>query len=243
MSGEKILVADDEKIIREVFLSAFEEYNIVPAASGEEVLDILKKPNDIDLIVLDVVMPGLAGTELLKQIKIMNPNHKVIILTGYGSKEVIIEALRNDADEYIEKPFDIQKVKEVFERLLGQRKNFDERGIDCAKSKIEEAKKFIERNYDKPLSLKDVSQGIYLSPKYFSRMFKEKSGRTFNQHRLGLRMKAAKQLLKKFGYTVSQISARVGYHNPDSFMKAFKKITGLTPSEYRRRNRQNRRRG
>jgi two-component system response regulator YesN len=233
----KILVVDDEKSVRDTFTNFFDEYNVVTAADGQQALEILSRPNDIDLIVLDVVMPGLRGTELLRKIKMMNPSNKVIIITGYGTKEVIIEALRSHADEYIEKPFDIDKAKQVFERLLNKRRNFDKEEIGNTENRINQAQRFIKRNYNKSMSLKDIAKEIFLSPKYLSRIFKERTGRSFNNYKLSLRIKTAKQLLKKNKYTISQIAYKVGYQNPESFMKMFKKFTGLTPLQYRGRSR------
>ena len=118
MAGEKILVVDDIPNIREIFLSAFEEYNIVTAASGEEALGILNRPHDIDLIVLDVMLPGINGLELLRKIKEKDRDCKIVIMTAHSSKDIAIEALRRDADEYIEKPFDLEDARQVFEKLL-----------------------------------------------------------------------------------------------------------------------------
>jgi len=233
MSGEKILVVDDDKMIRDIFKYAFDEFRIVSAASGEKALDILKRPNNIDLIVTDVVMPGLSGTKLVKEIKQINPDLKVVILTGYGSKDIVIEALRSNVDEYIEKPFDIEKVKGVLEDILHKRKKFTEEGTNNIESKIRYAKRFIKRNCDRELSLKDVAKEIFYSPKYFSRIFKERTGKSFDQYRLQLRFSVAKRLLKESSYTVSQIADKVGYQRPDSFMKMFRKFTGLKPSQYR----------
>jgi len=235
MSEEKILVVDDERVVRDIFTTAFDEYRVVTVSSAQEAMDILRRPNDIDLVVSDMMMPGLKGTDLLKEIKRINPNHKVIILTGYSSKEVAIEALRSGADEYIEKPFDIAKTKQVFERLLINRRKFNEGDIGGTKGRIRQAQRFIKRNFDKSLSLKDVSSELFLSSKYFSRIFKEKTGKSFNEYRLSLRIEEAKKLLKKSSYTITQIAYKIGYQNPGSFMKMFKNFTRLTPSQYRRR--------
>ena len=66
MAGEKILVVDDARNIRETFTTAFDEYNIITASDGKEAMGILNRPNDIDLIVLDVMMPDISGLELLR---------------------------------------------------------------------------------------------------------------------------------------------------------------------------------
>jgi YesN/AraC family two-component response regulator len=237
MVGKKLLIVDDEMIVREAFMAAFDEYTIVPATGGQEALNILRRPNDIDLVILDVVMPGLNGIRLVKEIKNINPKLSVAILTGYGSKDIAIEALRAHADEFIEKPFDIKQTREIIERLLSRNNNSSQMESHDTEGKIRKAREFIKRNYNKSISLKDISQMSYLSPKYFSRVFKEKTGKSFIEFRVGLRIEAAKQFLRKSSYSISQIAYTVGYQNPDSFMKMFKRITGFTPSEYRcRRN-------
>lgn len=231
-----ILIVDDEKIVCEAFMAAFEDkYAIVSAASGQEALNILEQPNDIDLVILDVMMPGLNGIQLVKEIKKIDSSLQVAILTGYGSKDIAIEALRADADEFIEKPFDIKQTQAVIERLLNKTDNSPKGYGYGSDGKIKRAQELIKRNYNKPIFLRDIAQMSYISPKYFSRLFKERTGKSFNKFRVGLRMETAKQHLKKGGYTVSQIAYMVGYQNPDSFMKMFKRISGFTPSEYRRR--------
>ena len=91
--------------------------------------------------------------------------------------------------------------------------------------------------YNKEISLTDIAKDAYLGTKYFSRIFKEKTGRSFNEYRIGLRIEAAKQSLKENNSSIEGIAYRVGYKNPDSFMKMFKKTTGMTPSEYRQSKR------
>ena len=62
-------------------------------------MQLLRKPNEIDLVLLDVMMPGLSGTEVLREMKKLSPNLAIIILTGYSSKDVAIEALKGHADD------------------------------------------------------------------------------------------------------------------------------------------------
>ena len=228
-------MVDDEKIVREAFIIAFDEYVILPVASGQEALNILERANDIDLVILDVRMPGLNGIHLVREIKKINPKLSVAILTGYASKDIAFEALRADADEFIEKPFDIKQTREIIERLLGKNNSYSQPEVYCTDSKIRRTQEFIKRNYNKSIFLRDACRISYLSPKYFSRVFKEKTGKGFNEFKVEQRMEAAKQFLSKGGYSISQIAYAVGYQNPDSFMKMFKRVTGLTPSEYRQR--------
>lgn len=233
MAGEKILVVDDNRNIRDIFNFAFDEYNIVTAKSAEEALSILKKPHDIDLIVLDVMLPDENGLELLRELKEKNKDCKVVIMTGYSTKDIAIEALRREADEYIEKPFDVEATKEIFARLLRDKRKVEERNAGEGGDKIRFTKRLIERNYNRSLCLQDISKDLFLNYKYLSRIFKEKTGKGFNEYRLELKIASAKGLLVRTNYSVSQIAYKVGYHNPNSFMKMFKKFTGFTPSQYR----------
>lgn len=232
MPGEKILIVDDSDNIREIFMIAFEEFSILTATNAEEALNILRKPNDIDLIVLDVMMPGMNGLELLKEIKELNRDCRIVIMTGYSSKDIVVEALRLHADEYIEKPFDVENVKAIFKRLL-EEKNRQKVNFASGQEKIGIAQRLIQRNYNKSLSLQDVSKELYLNYKYLSRLFKEKTGVSFNEYKVRLKIDSAKEFLKASNCNIGEIAYKVGYQNPDSFMKMFKRSTGFTPSEYR----------
>src|SRR4030067_2216627 len=133
---DKILIVDDDQIFRSEFKDCFEEYDIVEAPDGEEALKILKKPNEIDLVISDIKMPGMDGLEVLRKIKEMAPEMNVVILTGHGSKEVVIRALRGLASNYIEKPIDIEKTREIIESILAKNRGEADYASTDLKSKI-----------------------------------------------------------------------------------------------------------
>lgn len=231
---EKILLVDDDRDFRNEFKDCFDEYEVVEAASGEEALKILKHPNEIDLVILDVRLPGLDGTEVLREIKRDNPGLGIIILTGFGSKDVAVDALRAHADDYLEKPFDIDAAKRIIENILKSKKGSADFGSGGMKAKLEHAKRFIQRNVHKRVSLSDVAAVVFLSPKYLSRVFKEKTGVRFNEYRLSIKIDEAIKLLTKTDYNISQIAQKLGYGNMESFIRQFRKRTGYTPSVYRK---------
>lgn len=229
----QILLVDDDSMFREEFRECLEyDYQVVEASTGEEALDILQKPNAIDLVILDVVMPGSHGTEVLKKIKRLYPHLIVIISTGYSSKDVAIEALKGHADDFIEKPLDIEKTLQLIEKYLRQKDGLIASAEGSA-SKVTQVKKYLERNYDKKVLLKDAADAVCLSPKYLSRIFEEQAGVGFNEYKLQVKMEKAKELLEQSGCNVDQISCKLGYANTESFIKMFRKITGQTPAAYR----------
>ncbi len=229
-----ILLVDDDSSFREELKCALEDYNAIEAASGEEALEKLRQPNEIDLVVLDVVMPGMRGTEVLKEIKKCYPELGVIMLTGHSSKDVAVESLKGRADDYIEKPVDPVRLIEAIERLL-KAKNGRDKIDECdIKGKMEHVKRFIERNYHKMVSLDDAAVVAGISPKYLSRAFMEAAGIGFNEYKTKIKIEKAKEWLETSGYDVNQIASKLGYQNVESFIRAFKKYTRSTPSHYRK---------
>lgn len=95
-------------------------------------------------------------------------------------------------------------------------------------------REYISRNYmNETLSVKNISEHVFLSASYVCTFFKNETGQTLNQYLTEYRMERAKQLLADPRYKITDISSRVGYSDGNYFGKSFKKYTGFTPSEYR----------
>lgn len=99
---------------------------------------------------------------------------------------------------------------------------------------IEKANQYIEQNYPEDISLEDVAREVNLSPYYFSRFYKEESGINFSDKLVQVRIEKAKELLKKEELSIKDVCYMVGYMEPNYFSKIFKKVTGLTASEYKK---------
>ena len=98
---------------------------------------------------------------------------------------------------------------------------------------ISQAKAYILANYQKEISLDDVSRAVDISPYYFSKIFKEETGQNFIEYLTAIRMEKAKELLTGSGLSMKEICAQVGYADPNYFSRTFKKNVGLTPTEYK----------
>jgi two-component system response regulator PilR (NtrC family) len=118
--GFKILVVDDEEIIRDSLFYILEKegYEVQKAENGKAAYDKMLE-NHFDLVITDIEMPVLKGTELLEKIKTLDVQTSVIIITAFGSLDTAITALRNGASDYILKPVEFDellfKVKKLFE--------------------------------------------------------------------------------------------------------------------------------
>lgn len=102
-------------------------------------------------------------------------------------------------------------------------------------SLVQRAKEYINGNYKKDLSLDELSKELDISPYYFSKLFKEETGSNFVEYLTGLRMGRAKEMLKDESLSMKEICAEIGYSDPNYFSRIFKKNVGLTPTEYRER--------
>ena len=104
-----------------------------------------------------------------------------------------------------------------------------------SESVMEKAKEYIRENFQKDLTLDEVSKVVDISPYYFSKLFKQETGENFIEYLTKVRMKNAEGLLKDSSYSIKEICAASGYGDPNYFSRIFKKYEGVTPSEYRER--------
>jgi two-component system cell cycle response regulator len=121
--GIKILIVDDEEIIRNFLIDVLsdEGYTTKAVSSGEEAVRLLKK-QAFDLIITDIMMPGIDGIQVLREAKEMDSDQSVIVMTGYASTETAVESMKLGAADYITKPFNLDQIKIVVAKTLERRR-------------------------------------------------------------------------------------------------------------------------
>ena len=112
-----LLIVDDEPIIRDLCARALKGFKILQASDGQEALELLHQ-QEVDVVLTDVMMPRLNGLDLLGQIKAETPDKIVILMTGYTEKEVILQALKAGADEFISKPLNLLQLRTTIDKTL-----------------------------------------------------------------------------------------------------------------------------
>ncbi len=118
--GTILIVDDDEMIIEllETILVESGNYTILKALNGREALDVINQTEEIDLVLTDLKMPVMGGMELLAEIRRIRPDIPVVILTGYGRREHVIEALRLGASNFLLKPQEVEMVYAVVNKII-----------------------------------------------------------------------------------------------------------------------------
>jgi DNA-binding NtrC family response regulator len=123
MARVSILVVDDESTIREVvgeFLRGL-DYDVSEASDGQVALEALAMQSK-DIVISDIMMPRLDGFALLRDIKTRYPDTQVLMMTGFGSIESAVEAMRLGAADYVTKPLNFNLLKEKLSRVIAQQK-------------------------------------------------------------------------------------------------------------------------
>jgi two-component system, response regulator, stage 0 sporulation protein F len=119
LEKKKVLIVDDQNGIRILLMEVFgsEGYETFQAANGKIALEIVEKEPP-DLVLLDMKIPGMDGLEILKHLKAMHPDIKVIMMTAYGELDMIKEATELGALMHFTKPFDIDEMRIAVNKQL-----------------------------------------------------------------------------------------------------------------------------
>ena len=163
MENKPILIVDDEKNIRMTLSQSLESLGVETemAGNGEEALAKLKE-KDFSLMLLDIRMPGMDGMEVLRRVREVRPDIRIIMITAYGTIESAVEAMKLGAVDFLQKPFDPEEIREIVSRVLNREKLDEQKGGDYSSS-IELAKRCMgDRHFD--AAVEHVRRAIYVDP-------------------------------------------------------------------------------
>ena len=240
----KIMIVDDEPKIRRGMKTLLEEQD------GFEVIGIYdnamsslsdmaeKQPN---VLITDIKMPEYSGLDLIEKIREKDKNLYIIILSGYGSFKYAQRAIRSGVYRYLTKPTNprelISVLREIELKIEGVNrtvsKSEEKESVEVGNLLIRKALDYIELHYAEKLGLKTLSDALYISPNYFSDLFRRHMKVKFSDFLIEYRLKKACILLKKPEYKVSEIAEMVGFRDSTYFSTVFKKKYNLTPLEYK----------
>lgn len=247
-----VLIVEDDVPIRRYLHGEFaSHYYVDEFGNGQEAWDyIVKNAGKVDLVVSDVMMPLMNGTDLCRRIKeSYNTNHiPVILLTAMSDDADRLKGLEIGADAYISKPFNMEILFQTAENLLVSRRMLQgkfslavrsEEKIDAVKLQssdeqlMERIMKVMNENLsNSELSVEDIADKICLSRVHFHRKLKELTGMTPRDFLKNIRLTQAAKLLAEKHLDITDVSVATGFKSVSTFSTCFKAAYGMPPTEY-----------
>ena len=259
----RLLIADDERLEREALAEMvtrrFVEHEIVleEAENGRKAADTAILWG-ADLILMDIEMPGMNGLDAARAVLAQRPGCRVIFVTAYSLFQYAHEAVHLGACDYLLKPVDPDELEASIRRAIRQIETerklealapiqqeqepetpaapHEEGGDESSQNALVMAhvRRYLEDNYMFDISLDSVGEILHISPAYLSAQFKKYQKMNFLDCLTELRINAAKELLNDPFRSSAEVASMVGYEDASYFARAFKKRTGMTPTQYRR---------
>ncbi len=248
-AGTVLIVEDDPELRYLLHQILNELYTVYEASNGEEALSVIAV-NPPDIIVSDIMMPGMNGYQLCKTIKNTPATSQIpfIILSAKSEQTSKQDGYMLGADAYISKPFDTSYLLLRIQKLLDNRNksqniikdqnlnNFfiDLDIADLDKKFLEDILKVIEERLDDTgLNASAIESGLAISKMQLYRKLKALTGMTPSEFIKRVRLKFAAEMLLTSKYTVSEIFYKTGFNSKSYFFREFKKVYQCAPSEYR----------
>jgi DNA-binding response OmpR family regulator len=206
--GQTILVVDDDidvrALVRDVL--AQDGYRVIEAQDGEQALEILREhaTRGLDLALVDCVLPKQSGLEVLLLTKRRWPSIPVVIVTGFSSEELAVQALRAGASDYLKKPIELDTLRATVRGLTTSRGEGVCRGVAIGAGSsddltsvhpnVRRAMIFMREHFTEDITLADVARAAALSKFHFSRLFHQETGLPLHEYLHELRVSRAKAL-------------------------------------------------
>ena len=246
----KLLIIEDDNDVREFLKEEFKPYfEVVTEADGLSGLE-RARTYDADLIICDVLMPGLTGFEVTRKLKNdFDTSHiPIILLTAMSSAENHLKGVESGADAYITKPFSPKLLLARAFQLIKQREKLRKKFSDdpgmitpaiCTSEKDKQFADKLQAILEEQISnsefaVDDLASVMGLGRSTFYRKVRGITGYSPNEYMRIIRMKKAAELLLENRYTVAEVSYKIGIEDPFYFSKCFKKQFGVSPSVYLR---------
>ncbi len=251
----RILIVEDNHDLRAFLVSILnDQYTILQADNGKKGLEIAIQAIP-DFIITDVMMPVMDGLTMIHQIK-QNKNicHiPIVVLSAKASLDDRLQGLSEGIDDYITKPFSATYLRHRVENIIAQRKILQQsyleqivpenketykleavQIVNADKEMMNQLMAFLEENIgNTEIKVDDLANAVHLGRTVFYEKMRSIVGMSPIDFLRHIRLQRAEELVAKSTDTFSQIAYSVGFTDPKYFGKCFKKETGMTPSEYR----------
>ena len=243
-----VIIEDDETLKNYIVKELSEIFTVYSAKDGQEGIDLVKKINP-QIVVSDLMMPGLDGFEVCKQLKnnLKTSHIPIIMLSATANQNKRLISLQEGADVFIEKPFDMDFLIQQIRNLINSRENlkkiYSQKYIvepsQVVVTSVDEiffkkAVTFVEKNIQNPnYDVENFVSDMATSRTLLYRKINDATGMSIKEFILDMRMKRAAQLLKDSHYNISEIAVMTGFNDSKYFSTCFKKHYGMPPTEFK----------
>jgi DNA-binding response OmpR family regulator len=248
-----ILIAEDNKELNKLIADSFSDrYHVLTAEDGVKALELIQS-NEIDLVISDVMMPGMDGLTLCKLVKndVATSHIHMLMLTAKNTTEDRIDCYNAGADAYIAKPFELKVLRARVKNLISKRvqkaetfKSNQEINISsmeyCSIDELflKQAVKIVEEKIsDDTFDFDQFAMDMATSKSTLHRKLKSLTGLSPGEFIRNVRLKHAVQMLNNNVGNISEIAFAVGFNDPKYFSRCFKIEFGMTPKEFQEAHR------
>ncbi|MBR6090113.1 MAG: response regulator [Anaerolineaceae bacterium] len=242
MNGNKklrVVLIDDESIIVEGLrrVVKWSDYNCEVAGTASDARSGAQLIREVrpDILFTDIYMPGQNGLTMLAGLRSEFPEMQVTVLTGYRDFAYAQEAIRLGVTRFLLKPSKMSEIHEALtamtEKIVGKETPSPDQ--NTGSFIVNQAVAFMEKHYTEKVTLQDVAETCYVSQWHLSKLLNKYAGQSFYDILNGIRINAAKELLKDPSLRVGDVGIMVGYTDLAHFARIFKKLTGCSANEYR----------
>lgn len=238
----RVLLAEDEYIERKYLRKIFEKHSDQFEVVGEALNgnDAVKKAGLLhpDIIIMDINMAALNGLEAARAIKDTAPTTIIILNTAFAEFEFARLALEYKLDGYLLKPSsetDILASIEKSIRSTGSSDTCPNHQKSGSENIVTQVQDYVDSYYSRRLSLEEIAQSVHFSPAYISSLFRKETGMTITDYIRKVRLSHALTMLEHSSSAVGEIAKTCGFFNISHFNRVFKKYTGNSPMELRKK--------
>ncbi len=223
-SKSSVLIVDDDRAALEAMDAVLGRDFYVHLAPDSVTADSLLNRGGVDLIVLDVMLREESGLDYLDRLR-EEIDVPVLLISGYGTKEIVAAALRSRASDYLDKPFNAEQLLDRARSLIAQ---------GPRPSHISERiRQYIEHHYMRDWTVGTLAKALRLSVRTMRKMFRQRYCQSVMDFLEEVRITRARDLLATTDLPIQKVAAEVGYRDPHYFARVFRQRIGHCPRDFR----------
>ncbi len=223
-----LIVDDDPAALQAMDAALAREFHVFPAADVPTARGVVDR-EAVDLVVLDVMLGEESGLDFLDHFR-KQSDVPVLLVSGYGTKDMVVSGLRSRASDYLDKPFSAAQLLDRARTLISQ---------GPLPSHISDrVRGFIQQQYMRDWTVEGLAKAQHLSVRTMRQIFRQRYRQSVTDFLEEVRIARARDLLATTDLSIHEVSAAVGFRDAHYFARVFRQHAGRSPREFRSQQRQ-----